>query len=384
MKPQNPPCVRPAFLASCCDVDTTGNSETNAKPAIRVGIKMLSALVGAAVAVGAGTADAVEAKLSGHVNRALMWVDDGTNTELHNVDNNVSSTRFRFTGSGELMPGVKAGIVFENEFESNASNAVTQTAKTQDPTFKERQSNVYFQGGFGKLTLGQTDGAANGGTEVDLSGTSVVQGALATNAVGGAILFRNSTVTGPSIGGTTSNQDFESRYDLLRYDSPALGPVTLAVSTGVNGGQDTREAALWYSGNIAGGKLAAALGFSRQDATVSDDKTTGGSISWLASSGLNVTLATSKRDIPNTTREGKFNYVKLGYMAGQHAFSVDFGKGKDQSASGDDAKVMGVAWVYTPVKWAEIYATLEQHSLDQPGISFDDIQIVMAGSRIKF
>jgi hypothetical protein len=204
--------------------------------------------------------------------------------------------------------------------------------------------------------------------------------------VGGAILFRNSTTTGPSIGATTSQQDFESRYDNLRYDTPALGPVNISVSTGVKDGFDTKEFALWYSGDLGGGnKLAGALGSSNQERAPGnvDDKTTGGSISWLGLSGINVTLSTSKRDI-SATQQGKFTYIKVGYKAGQHSFSVDSGKAKDQDLTDDEAKVSGLAWVYKPVKWAEIYAAYKKHTLDRPGSNFDDITILMFGSRLKF
>lgn len=353
--------------------------------------RLLTVLTSGLLAAGASataSAQALEAKVSGQVDRALMWVDDGTQTELQNVDNSFSSTRLRLAGSGQLTPSLKAGAVFENEFQSNPSNKVTQTVKSVAPVFAERHAFAYFQGGFGRLSVGQTDGAANYGTEVDLSGTDLAQGALATNAIGGGILFRNTTTTGPSIGATTSNQDFESRYDLLRYDTPAFGPLTLALSSGVSSSRDVREAALRYNGDVAGGQLAAAVGWSNKDAdpadpSTFDQDTTGGSVSWLFAGGLNITFATSKRDVA-TSRKGKFDYVKLGYKIGGHAFSVDFGKAKDQAAADDEAKVMGIGWVYKPVKWADVYAAAEQHSLDRPGTNFDDIRIVMAGSRIKF
>lgn len=389
MKQQNPASARPSFSSSCCGVFTKNRCESG-KPAGCGGNPFIIALVGTALVVSAGAAHAVEAKLSGQVNRALMSVNDGTDTELQNVDNHVSSTRFRFAGSAEMMPGVKAGLVFENEFESNRSDKVTQTVKSTSPSLDERHAFVYFDGGFGKVSLGQTDGAANGGTEVDLSGTDIVQGALAANAIGGGILFRNSTIMGPSIGSTTNNQDFESRYDVLRYDAPFLGPVELAVSTGINNSQKVNEVALRFNGGVGGGKLAGALGLSKKDADPNnpatfDQDNSGGSISWLSDSGINVTLSISKRDVATgPAREGKFNYLKVGYKTGQHAFSVDFGKAKDQAAADDEAKVMGVAWVYKPISWADIYAAFEKHSLDRPGTSFDDIHIITVGSRIKF
>lgn len=350
--------------------------------------KVLGALVGGAFCAGTvawAPAHALEAKVSGQINRAILSVDDGTQSEIHNVDSSISSTRARLTGSAEIMPGIKAGILLENEYQSNPSNKVTQTAKSVAPVAGERHANVYFTGNFGYVSFGQGDGAANGGTEVDLSGTTVAQWAGVAD-IGGAMRFRNSTTIGPSIGQTTSQQDFESRYDRLRYDTPTFGPVKLALSTGIKDGFDTREAALWYSSKFSdGSRLAGALGMSKQETATSGfyDKTRGGSISWLSSFGLSVSLSTSKREI-NTTRDGKFRYVKVGYKSGQHAFSVDHAKADDQNATGDTAKVAGLGYVYKPVKWAEIYAAYKLHSLDRPGSSYDDIKILMVGSRLKF
>jgi hypothetical protein len=64
--------------------------------------------------------------------------------------------------------------------------------------------------------------------------------------------------------------------------------------------------------------------------------------------------------------------------------SVDYGKGKDFGVEGDDAKMVGLAYVYTPQKWIDLYAGLKQHSLDRPGSNFEDIRFVSAGTRIKF
>jgi predicted transglutaminase-like cysteine proteinase len=47
-------------------------------------------------------------------------------------------------------------------------------------------------------------------------------------------------------------------------------------------------------------------------------------------------------------------------------------------------RVVGVAYVYSPAGWAEIYALAKRHSLERPGTSVRDINIVMAGTRLKF
>jgi predicted porin len=358
---------------------------------------VLSAAVASALAVLAAPAYALEAKISGQVNRAIMHADDGVDSEIFHVDPDNSSTRFRFTGSEDIGPGLKAGIVWEVEDQSNDSDKVTLSPvvkSVKGTTFGERKMEVYFAGAFGQVTVGQGDGAMNGGIEVDLSGTTVISYS-GTADLGGAIGWRptGGGAAVSSLRGSINQQDFESRYDRLRYDSPKLGPITIAVSTGSNGsGNDAQEYGIWYSQNLgAGGKIAGALGFSTSDTATAapnvagDKETTGGSISWLHPSGWNVTFATSQvEDDDPAGRKKKFNYVKGGYMMGKHAFSVDFARGEEQAAADEEAEHFGFQYVFVPTKAVDLYAGFKTVSLDRPGADFEDIQIITVGSRVKF
>ncbi len=77
------------------------------------------------------------------------------------------------------------------------------------------------------------DGAANGNIERDLSGTNVVSFANPA-LIGGALSFIDRGAGDEvALKSAMSDQDFESRYDRLRYDAPSLGPVNLSVTKGV-------------------------------------------------------------------------------------------------------------------------------------------------------
>jgi hypothetical protein len=207
--------------------------------------------------------------------------------------------------------------------------------------------------------------------------------------IGGAFQYRTGgALSGTSIGDSISNQDFASRYDRLLYQTPSFNGFMGEVSWG-HKEQDIAEFALRYSGKIGAlGTLAGAVGYSNvylsEDAPVAttDDKVIGGSISWLHPRGFNLSYAHTTRDLPG--RDGKFNYLKAGYKAGKHAVSVDYGMGDDQAASGDEAKVYGVGYVFVPIAWAEVFALYKLHSLDRPGVSLEDITFFMVGSRVKF
>jgi hypothetical protein len=360
--------------------------------------KYLVAAVGAALAVAGVSAHAIEAKLSGQVARGIMFADDGKNSEMHHVDA-ADKTRFRFTGSADLMEGVKGGIIFETEFVSNGSSAVSNaraadlpTGKSTTPALSERIMAVYIDGSFGRVTSGQHAGAADGNTETDLSGTGIFA-SMTIADWGGSMRFCDSndvatvTCTGPTVSQVINNRDFESRYDLLRYDTPALGPVKLAVSTGTKNNLDSNEVGARFGTDMGGGgKLEGAVGYSVVDkagTAGADRKTTGGSVAWLAPFGLNVAVGVSKvKD--GSTSEDEWTYLKVGYKTGMHAVSVELSQGNDQATNGDEAQMMGLAYVYKPKSWAELFAGYRLYSLDRANVTFEDLSLLAAGVYLKF
>jgi hypothetical protein len=330
----------------------------------------------------------LEIKLSGQINRAVMHVDDGVDRGYFHVDNDNSSTRLRFTGTKALTPASKAGVVLEAEYQSNPSNLVTFEVREIAPSLDERIVEAFYESGWGRLSLGQGDGAANGGVEVDLSGTTVAHYAGSTD-IGGAFAFRGASgAAGPTIAQTTSQQDFESRYDRVRYDTPSFAGATLSASEGTkDANRQVSEFALRYRAAAEFGQIAGALGYSNE-ATPSgvagvDDRTIGGSISWLHSSGYNLTFGHTTRRI-TAARDGRFSYFKLGFKRGAHAVSADYGIADDENAAGDEATVFGLAYDYHAASWAEIYALLKTHRLARPETAFSDIHVAMIGTRLSF
>ena len=67
---------------------------------------------------------AIDFTISGQLNRAMMYVNDGDQDELFFVDNENSSTRFRFRGSNEFENGWTVGFLWEVEMQSNSSDEV--------------------------------------------------------------------------------------------------------------------------------------------------------------------------------------------------------------------------------------------------------------------
>lgn len=249
--------------------------------------------------------------------------------------------------------------------------------------FAERHIDAYLSGGFGKVSLGQGNGAANGGMENDVAGTTLVTYSGMTD-LGGAIQFGG---MGPAIGATTGNLDFESRYDRLRYDAPKLGPLDIAVSVSTKSGNDVYELAIHPRIKMGGSNLRSAIGYSveKKGGALGDEQTLGVSASYLFPSGFNGTVAhgTQSSDAAGSV-DKEITYFKLGYKTGDHAMSLDYGIGSDFDQAGDDSTGYGVGYVYTAAKWIELYAGAKIHSLDRAGFNADDITVISAGTRIKF
>ncbi|NWO07524.1 MAG: porin [Alteromonadaceae bacterium] len=326
----------------------------------------------------------VDLDLYGQVNQALMISDDGNSTDSYIVDNGNSPTRVGLRAEYHFDQEYTAGVHFEVGYSSNSSILVTQQDRTQSAEFRERHGNVYLKSPFGKLSLGQGDGAANSNIQTDLSGTWIVGPTL----LGSSLNFQDKLgAVGPRYGAVLSNQDFESRYDRLRFDLPALGVLKMAVSQGVKDeGSDVTEVGGRAIFDVQG-KLALAFGYSTKDTdTIAKDKSTiGGSVSWLHDSGFNLTGAYSKvsDDVPDTP-DSKYFMYKVGYKTGKHAVALRYDITYDLDQEDDEASSISVGYVFNPINKIDVYAGYGINSLDRNAADFQDIDVVTLGSRIKF
>lgn len=358
--------------------------------------KVLTVAIASALAVPMA-AQAVNYKLSGQINRAIRFADDGTTSDVQHVDNTTSGSRFRFRGSEDIGNGMKAGIYWEWQWQSNPSSS--KGIKTSDvaPTLAERWSEVWFSGRWGKLSVGQGDGAGNGTAEKDLSGTSIIDYS-ARNSISGGVRFINkgtptaTSRTSVSQGATTSNFDALSRYDRVRYDTPALGPVVIS---GSHGNNDRYELAGQGRNALGGGTLEYAAGWWKDENTRNSANPAQGyqgSISFLFSQGTSLTGSYGKRDFKGNIAQGTRTddtqnwWLKAGHKWGNNAVSLSYGETEDLNVKGDKNKGFQVGFVHNmPKPKVELYAGYQYSEMDgQAGENFDDLNVVMVGSRIKF
>jgi predicted porin len=339
-------------------------------------------------------AHAVKYKLSGQINRAAVYDSDGNSTDVQFIDNLSSGTRWRLTGSEDIGNGMKVGFNWEWQNSQNAGGAPIKSGDFGESETM-RKAEVWFSGGWGKVSLGQGDGAGNGTTEVDLSDTWNVA-YTGRSSFGGAIQWR--TGSGAAInaagattavvanqlthGSTFSHYDAFSRYDRIRYDSPALGPVTLAVSAGQ---ANLYEGAVRWSQGLGGGQISAAAFYGKQ-AGVTKNRY-GGSVAYLFSFGTNLqaSYSSNEPDVAGSTT-GKNWYVKVGHKWGNNAVSVGYGESKDV-VNGFKDKGFNIGFNHNiPKAQVDLYAGVAGNYLDSPSgsASVDDIYTVTVGTKLKF
>jgi uncharacterized coiled-coil protein SlyX len=79
-------------------------------------------------------ADKVKLSITGQVNRALLYYNDGNKDAVRHVDNDASSTRLTFKGSTQATDDLKLGAKIEVQFESNSTGDVNQADNTAGGT----------------------------------------------------------------------------------------------------------------------------------------------------------------------------------------------------------------------------------------------------------
>lgn len=317
--------------------------------------------------------------VSGSVNRMVRYADNGAGSDVQQVDNEASHTQFRFKGDEDIGNGLSVGVHVETSVSSNnASLLDMKTGDGGDIAFDIRHSALWFAGDWGRVTLGHTSDAQDGTSFADLSNTWLVNEWSSNFDLGGVITF----------GGTTTNlgsayNSFDGgRRDLVRYDTPDLGPAKLRAS--ISNDSRWSLAAVVYT-PLGGGELSAAAGytdFGGDNGPAGPQDQWSSSLSYKFAQGTNVTLGYGGADGGVGAVDPDMVYAKLGHAWGNNAVSIHYGESHDLSAPGEDNTTWAVGWVHTLRSDVELYAGYNHFELDRAGAQ--DVDIVVVGSRVRF
>ena len=206
-------------------------------------------------------AQAVEVSISGHVNRALFITDSDSGSSAKEADNGSSGSRFRFSGSGEMMDGSSAGLLLEYGAGGDGGAGLSL-----------RYADLNFAGEFGKVSIGHGNQGGESSVYNDKSGVF---------GIGHGQAKGDST-----LGGYFGSLDGGGgRNNRIRYDTPAFGPVSVGVSVG-NG--DQVSAGITLSQDFGGTAFSAALGTVMHPG---DESTISGSAGVKLASGITISGA---------------------------------------------------------------------------------------------
>jgi predicted porin len=336
----------------------------------------------------------IKLSVSGQVNRAVNVANDGDQTKAYYVDNNVSNSRLRLLGVGQLTEDLRFGAQLETAFSPNNSADVSQINETADDFIDVRRAEVAIDSvRFGRLWLGKGSSATDAVAEYDLSGIDVIMYSAVEDIAGG-LLFRDDDgdLTDVSIGDAFSDFD-GGRQDRVRYDK-VFGGLQFSASTGSDQRYDAalsfgNKFGSWQGVKVGPFTTLGGIGIADPSADDVDFRVLGSTSVLHDRTGLNLTLSGGMDEADG--RDPYNLYAKAGWYGtlntlGNTGFGIDFTRSNEIETAGDTGYSVGGAVVQTVEGYGtELYSQVRWYSLDRDDApSVDDIVVGTLGTRVKF
>jgi predicted porin len=350
--------------------------------------KLLAAAIAGAVTAPT-MVQAVDFSISGHINREVRFADDGQGSDIQHVDTTASRSRWRIKGSGDLGNGMQAGLYHEQGIASNRTWTVPlKSADTVDSDGPGdiRHSMIWFSGTWGTINLGHTAEAGNGAMFQSHNGAWQGEEYTSAEHCSGCLLR---TTAGGTAGSLYSAFPTVSalRSDLIRYDSPAIGPASFQVSVSNN---DQWSVGGFLSQEVGGGSFI--MGASYLDKTNRGGATEFGISGGFAfSQGTSINLVYGQRDPVGGGPTYDDFYANLAHSWGSSNVSIGYRTNSDSpfaaTGAGQDAQSLGFGFAHSFSKpGVEVYAGYQNFAVDAAagGPSIEDLNVFHIGSRIKF
>lgn len=333
--------------------------------------------------------------VSGHINRAITFTDNGSESGFQHVTSNFSRTRVRWIGTGKINDdlSVKTHIELGNQSSVGTAQDLGDNGDVNGAnTLDER--HIEFQitsKSLGKIYMGQGISGSESTSEVDLSGTGVMSLNAFQELIGGGETFQTGGAGAGlgTVGTNFTNLDGLGRRDRIRYDTPKFAGFQVTTS---HGNEDAWDVALRYGGSFGGVKVKAAIAYSDTE-SINGRSIINGSASVLLPFGLSLTVGAGDQDndrFGGFTDDTEMRYAKIGYKfkaleLGQTRLFVDYHTTQDGAAANRDGTVwaFGVVQIVEPLG-AELYLGYANWELEVIGADPDDIDRVAMGARFKF
>lgn len=205
----------------------------------------------------------VSLEVSGHINEAVMFWDDGNEDNIYITTNTNSRSRFRFKGSAKINADWSAGFLMEIGARQTGNSAANDAAGQVNTGLDIRHQALYLKSNsLGTVWLGHTSIAIDGIADICLGCTmnSTTETVL---SYGGfkPYLKGGKGYAGVGLGALGAGNNVgsgASRRDVIRYISPTFAGFVVSADAG---GDDQWSAALRYAGEFGGIRVAGGVGY---------------------------------------------------------------------------------------------------------------------------
>ncbi len=311
--------------------------------------------------------DKTKLKISGFLNRAMGYYDNGRNSEWKHVDISEAPSRINVSAEASFNKDLKVGAVLEMAIKSNPSDEVDIGQidnSASSVTFNKRKIEVFFNHvKYGMISLGHGETASNYVSGVDLTGTDMFSQGADLASFAGGVRFIRGTIAQESLLPVPGRDQTDSRSpdrdrqvvevwtdimgarrrDRVRYDTPTYYGFTFSAAHAT---RDLTDYALRYAGEWSKVKVAAAFGYAHvpfsQYLSNTGTRTVrkgrneyGGSVFFLLPIGISFGGSAAAKDYKDPgRRKGTIWTGKVGYQHifipnwGNTCFAVTYGQGR--------------------------------------------------------
>ena len=208
----------------------------------------------------------VSLTVSGWVNQAVFFWDDGVESNAYVGTNEIEQDRFRVIGEAKITDGWTAGYILEIGINGAGSKSFSQDSAGTTSVTNRKAAWFIKSKELGKVTVGKFDPATYHLLDnVDVLLTRNVSDYEAAGIHIGAFKIRqngqfvNNTTWTQIMGGFNNGSPGQTGLrNVVRYDTPTFAGFVGSASWGED---DQWELALNYRGEIGDFKLAGALGY---------------------------------------------------------------------------------------------------------------------------
>ena len=334
--------------------------------------------------------------ISGALNRALMYADNGKANDFVNVDGGTDNSRLRILVSGTLTESIKVGGVWEANLPVSSAQGSTSNqgadsgaTTTADAGFSFRKTEITFSHAtMGKLSVGQSSTASD--NKPSLDGTTNNNAGITHG--GGMMVFDKTANanTGVTAGGAFTSY-FGGRRDRVMYATPSIAGFKASAAMGDDSFWD---AGLTYGATYGDVKIAAAA----QYASLGTDTPAnqyGVGLALKHSSGLSAGAHWGEEGGNSNAASAVAGHswgVEAGYATsaisnlGSTAFSVVYTAADATETDDFEAETVSFHVKQSLPAGVAVYASYEQASFEDnnAATNLDDLTVFLVGTKLSF